>query len=79
MAAASCGRKLKSFTSFHNRAMKMMGYVDPGLGLLAWQSAVAGFIGALFYMRKTRDLVFRAATKVLGRKRRKSQTAEGGE
>ncbi len=30
------------------------GYVDPGVGLLAWQAIVAAALGVLFYLRKTR-------------------------
>jgi hypothetical protein len=38
--------------------MKMMfAYVDPGLGLLAWQALVAVFLGLVFYVRKTREKV----------------------
>ena len=33
----------------------IFGYVDPGLGLLAWQAIVALFLGVLFYVKKTRD------------------------
>ena len=35
----------------------MFAYVDPGLGLLAWQAVVAAFLGLLFYVRKTREKV----------------------
>jgi hypothetical protein len=31
-----------------------LAYVDPGLGLLAWQALVAACVGTLFYLRKTR-------------------------
>lgn len=34
--------------------MNLFGYVDPGLGLLAWQTIVAAFLGVLFYLKKTR-------------------------
>lgn len=27
-------------------------YTDPGSGMLIWQMLVAGFVGALFYIRK---------------------------
>jgi hypothetical protein len=33
-------------------------YVDPGIGLLAWQAVVAAFLGGLFYVRKTRVWLF---------------------
>ena len=32
-------------------------YVDPGLGLLIWQSVVATALGLVFYFKKTRDKV----------------------
>ena len=35
----------------------IVGYVDPGMGLLAWQAVVAVFLGVLFYVRKTRNWV----------------------
>ena len=35
----------------------MFAYVDPGLGLLAWQALVAAFLGGLFYLKKTRVLL----------------------
>ena len=34
--------------------MTVFAYVDPGLGLLAWQALVAAFVGTLFYVRKSR-------------------------
>ena len=38
--------------------MAILAYVDPGTGLLAWQAIVAAFVGAFFYVKKTRDWVF---------------------
>ncbi len=32
----------------------LLAYIDPGLGLLAWQALVAAVVGTLFYLRKTR-------------------------
>jgi hypothetical protein len=32
----------------------VLGYIDPGMGLLAWQALVAAFLGTLFYLKKTR-------------------------
>ena len=32
----------------------VFGYIDPGMGLLAWQALVAAFLGTLFYLKKTR-------------------------
>jgi hypothetical protein len=37
--------------------MFVLGYIDPGLGLLAWQAIVAAFLGFLFYVKKTRDMI----------------------
>jgi hypothetical protein len=34
--------------------MIIFAYIDPGLGLLAWQAVVAAFVGTLFYVKKTR-------------------------
>ena len=34
--------------------MTIFGYVDPGVGLLAWQAIVATFVGILFQVKKTR-------------------------
>jgi len=35
----------------------ILGYIDPSLGALIWQSIVAAFVGAVFYLKKTRRLV----------------------
>ena len=32
----------------------IFGYIDPGMGLLAWQALVAACLGTLFYLKKTR-------------------------
>jgi len=53
--------------------MSIFAYVDPGLGLLAWQAVTAFFVGLIFYIRKTRSFIFSGARKVLGW--RKSQQA----
>jgi len=34
--------------------MIILGYIDPGLGALIWQSIVGAVIGVLFYIKKTR-------------------------
>jgi hypothetical protein len=44
--------------------MITLAYVDPGLGLLAWQALVATFVGAIFYIKKTRDFLVRFAQKI---------------
>jgi hypothetical protein len=32
----------------------ILAYIDPGMGLLLWQSVVAACLGLLFYLKKTR-------------------------
>jgi hypothetical protein len=54
--------------------MTIFAYVDPGLGLLAWQAVTAFFVGLLFYVRKTRKFIFSGARKMLGW--RKSQSLD---
>jgi hypothetical protein len=41
----------------------MFAYIDPGLGLLAWQALVAACLGLLFYLKKTRALFARLFQK----------------
>jgi len=48
-------------------ATPLLAYVDPGSGLLIWQLLCSAVIGALFYVKKTRDLLFGALRKVLRR------------
>lgn len=43
--------------------MIIIAYVDPGLGLLAWQAAVAAVLGSLFYVKKTRTWLARLIQK----------------
>ena len=45
--------------------MSIFGYIDPGLGLLAWQAVVAAFLGLLFYVKKTRSWVAGMFRKVI--------------
>jgi O-antigen/teichoic acid export membrane protein len=44
--------------------MAIIAYVDPGLGLLAWQALVAAFVGLLFYLKKTRTWLAKLIRKV---------------
>ncbi len=44
--------------------MITIAYVDPGLGLLAWQALIASVLGALFYIKKTRDWLMRLFRKL---------------
>jgi hypothetical protein len=32
-------------------------YTDPGSGILIWQLLLAAFFGAMFYVRKLKDLI----------------------
>jgi hypothetical protein len=45
--------------------MSVLAYVDPGLGLLAWQAVVAAFLGFLFYVKQTRRWVAGVFRKIL--------------
>jgi len=45
----------------------LLSYVDPGLGALLWQTAVAGFVGTLFYLKKTRRWIVGRIRKMFGR------------
>lgn len=37
----------------------MLAYIDPGVGLLAWQALVAFFVGALFFFKQAREKCLR--------------------
>ena len=45
----------------------LIAYVDPGLGMLIWQTIVAAFVGAIFYMNKTRRWIVAGIRKIFGR------------
>ncbi len=45
--------------------MIILGYVDPGMGLLAWQALVAACLGLLFYLKKTRSWLVGFSRKLL--------------
>jgi len=47
--------------------MKFFAYIDPGTGALIWQSAVAGVVGFLFYLKKSRRWIVDVIRKMLGR------------
>ncbi len=47
--------------------MILLGYIDPGSGLWLWQIIVAGFIGVVFYFKKTRDALVRAVKRLFGK------------
>jgi hypothetical protein len=42
----------------------VLAYVDPGLGALLWQTAIAAFVGFVFYLKKTRRLVVGFVCKI---------------
>ena len=46
-----------------------LGYVGPGVGLLAWQAIVGAGVGALFYLKKTRSFVVKSLVKLTGRRK----------
>jgi hypothetical protein len=45
----------------------MIGYIDPGFGALIWQSAVAGVVGFLFYLKKSRRWIVSVFRQMSGR------------
>ena len=47
-----------------------LGYIDPGLGALIWQSVVAAFVGLFFYLKKTRQWIVRVFRKILAPRRK---------
>jgi len=50
--------------------MTSLAYIDPGLGALIWQTAVAAFVGFLFYLKKTRDWIVGTILKIFGREQK---------
>jgi hypothetical protein len=44
--------------------MRILAYIDPGVGALIWQSIIGVFVGVLFYLRRTRKLFGRVMGKV---------------
>ena len=49
-------------------------YIDPGLGALLWQTTVAGCVGFLFYLKKSRRWIVGRFQKLFGFNRKKSET-----
>jgi hypothetical protein len=47
----------------------ILGYIDPGQGMLIWQAIVSAFVGFLFYLKKTRQFIAGILWKILGRSR----------
>ena len=44
--------------------MFILGYIDPGFGLLVWQAILAAFFGLLFYLNKTRRWIATSFQKI---------------
>jgi hypothetical protein len=55
--------------------MKLFAYIDPGLGALIWQSIVAGVVGFLFYLKKSRRWIVGVFRKMFGRGQKSSGAA----
>ena len=60
--------------SLTNGTMRVLAYIDPGLGALIWQSIIGVLVGMLFYLRRTRKWMGRW----LGRVFRIGQKAGNG-
>ena len=55
----------------------LLAYIDPGLGALLWQAIVAGAVGFLFYLKKTRKWIVDLFLKTFGRGRKTEDTGTG--
>ena len=44
--------------------MRILAYIDPGLGLLIWQTTVAAFVGLIFYLKRTRSWIVNQFRKI---------------
>jgi len=47
----------------------ILGYIDPGQGMVIWQAIVSAFVGFLFYMKKSRDFIVGIFFKIFRRQR----------
>jgi hypothetical protein len=56
--------------------MVFFAYIDPGLGLLAWQALVAACLGLLFYLKKTRVLFARMFQKLFRSEKPSAKVAD---
>jgi hypothetical protein len=52
----------------------ILAYIDPGVGALLWQTIIAAFVGALFYLKKTRRWIVGVFRKMFGRSQKPSDT-----
>ena len=50
----------------------ILAYIDPGLGVLLWQTIIAAFVGFLFYLKKTRRWIVGGFLKMFGRSQKPS-------
>lgn len=59
----------------------ILAYIDPGSGALVWQIAVAGLMGAVFYVGKARAFLWRGLVSLFrpGKKKEGGSGAEGSE
>jgi len=55
-------------TTSVSAAPAILGYIDPGSGQLIWQMVVAGFVGALFYIKRVRLFFGKLIAKILQKK-----------
>jgi len=56
-----------------------LGYIDPGLGTLIWQTIVAAFVGLFFYLNKTRRWIVSVFFKIWGRGQKPKTTTVAAE
>jgi len=49
------------------RRFMILGYIDPGQGMLIWQAIVSAFVGLLFYLKKTRQFFAAVFRKIFCR------------
>jgi len=47
----------------------ILGYIDPGLGMLIWQAIVSAFVGFLFYVKKSRDFIVGLGSRIFRRQK----------
>lgn len=46
----------------------ILGYIDPGQGMLIWQAIVSAFVGILFYLKKTRQFIAGIFLRIFSRR-----------
>ena len=56
--------------------MSFFAYIDPGMGLLLWQSLIAACLGMLFYLKKTRTWIVKVFRKLFRIDKRPEEIAE---